>query len=274
MRALVTGASGFIGRRLTAALRNQGVDTQALSRSPATGCISVGSYLDAPTADVLIHLAQSSDRRLVNTAGDAAEREALTLMDALLEKHKGRLVYASSAILYGDASTTPRKHTDHTHVSDTYTRIKAGSEQRVLASRFGVVARLSNVYGPGMSRTNVISAIVSQIPGEGPLRVVDDTPIRDFLWCDDAVSGLVRLALCEESGVFNLGTGLGTSIGDVARVALQTAGEIHRELIAAQSSPGGSCLVLDCSATTKAIGWQFEVGLGAGLTRLLRRSHD
>ena len=46
--------------------------------------------------------------------------------------------------------------------------------------------RLANVYGPGMAANNVMSDILGQVPGDGPLVVRDIAPVRDYLWIEDA----------------------------------------------------------------------------------------
>jgi len=269
MRVVVTGASGFIGNALVRLLQKQGVDVLALSRRRMPGVAQLRDFSVSPAADVLIHLAQESDRRKVNEAGEAGVLAAQVTLKALLTKPFGRIVYASSAVLYGDTTMSPHSPSDSIYAEDTYAGLKRQSEVRVLETGRGVVARLSNVYGPNMAPGNVVSKILGQIPGEGAIEVMDDAPVRDFLWIEDAAAGLATIAVGEKAGIYNLGTGMGTSIGNLARLALDVAGQPGRAIKATRPSQGLSHLVLDIRETTSHWGWRPEITLREGLKRLL-----
>jgi nucleoside-diphosphate-sugar epimerase len=75
----------------------------------------------------------------------------------------------------------------------------------------------------------------------------------------------------EARGVLNLATGVGTSIGDVVRVALEVAGEPAREIISTGQARG-TAIVADYSRTAQLCGWQPRVRLRDGLALLLRGS--
>jgi nucleoside-diphosphate-sugar epimerase len=127
-----------------------------------------------------------------------------------------------------------------------------------------------------MSKNNVISAILRQIPGEGRLEVMDKTPVRDFIWVEDAAEGVVALALSNyivnnQSALFNLGTGIGTSIGSLAELALDVAEQPERLVYANNVSDRQSSLILDFSDTTSACGWQPKTSLRQGLTKILQK---
>jgi len=243
-----------------------------VSRREVPGAHRVDDYADSPAGDVLVHLAEDSDRLRVTRAGKGYEEAARATLRALLGKGFRRVAYVSSAVLYGDADSRAHRPGDPLQINDTYTRIKRQSELAVLGAPAGTVVRPSNLYGPGMSTGTVLSAILRQIPGTGRLSVMDTTPVRDFLWVEDAAEGIAALACLEENrdgGVFNLGTGVGTMIGDVARMALKIAGQPEREVTALQAAGRRSSLILDYSDTAAACGWGPRVSLREGLTRLL-----
>ena len=270
---VVTGASGFLGRAVVRALANRnGVRVQPVSRQPLADAVRVQSYVEAPGGDVLIHLAEEADRAKVVALGAAYESSAVQTVADLLGRVYARVIYASSTALYGDASTSQHMPEDAVYVTDEYTRLKRKAELAVLESPRGVVARLSNVYGPGMSSRNVISTILGQIPGSGPLVVMDTTPVRDFLWVNDAAEAFAELATATTAqGIFNLATGVGTSIGETARLALEIAGESGREIVATGSGRV-STIIADDGRMTRQYGWQARVGLRDGLAFLLSTS--
>jgi UDP-glucose 4-epimerase len=258
---VVTGASGFIGRAVTAELRRRQLPVVALSRSGALGTQHVQNYRDTPPGGVLIHLAE--DPR-VNAVDETCASEQAAVLTALLAKGFARVVYASSAAVYDDASEMPRRPGDATKAATRYHAGKLGAEQQIVAAG-GVAVRLANVYGSGMHDGTVMADIIAQRSGAGAVALRDLLPVRDFIFIDDVARGFVAIALGTGRGLFNLGSGVGASVADLARLVLGP----ERSLVA--TAPGGrkSSVVLDIAETQRVFGWRPEVGLAVGLQRLL-----
>ena len=269
MKVVVTGAGGFLGRAVLPALVGRGHEVIGVARTAGRGLHRVDDYSQTPSGDALVHLAQSSDRGAVNAAGAEAQRAALADMNALLAKGYSRLVYASSAALYPDSLTRPARPEDATEARDCYAAIKLECERLALSGGRAVVARLSNLYGAGMSPANVLNDILRKLTGTGPVQLRDPAPVRDFLWVADAADGIVALVEARETGVFNLGSGVGVSVAELARQVLDLAGQPHREVVA--TSPGNrfSSIVLDISKSLDRLGWRPDTTLRQGLTELL-----
>lgn len=280
LKIVVTGASGFIGGRVLRLLRkNSRVELIPVTRQLTSHWCCVTDYAQSPSGDVLIHLAENSDRGQVEKIGTAYEESISTSLSALLAKGYQRIVYASSAVLYGDADTRPHLTTDQVLISDAYARVKYQSELAILKLPGGMVVRLANVYGHGMSGNNVMSAILRQIPSSGALSVMDAAPVRDFISVDDVAEGIVALTLSNNKdgnagGLYNLGTGVGTSIGALASMALEIAGQSDRRVEKKLSASTQSCLVLDHSQTTRDCGWEPTTTLHQGLTELLQKRKE
>jgi len=268
MKVVVTGASGFLAGRVIRSLMNRGIQCVGVARSALPNTLRVARYADSPTGDVLVHLAEESDRARAAERGSAYEKAATETLAALLAKEYSRIVYASSAALYGDQSPRPHRGDDAVFVTDTYTRIKRYAELAVLEGP-GVVARVANLYGPGMANSNVVSTILRQIPGEGPVEVLDDAPVRDFLWADDAASAIAAMVTGQPYGLFNVGSGQGTSIRELAKTALSVAGEANRTIVGTKPSGRPSHLVLDVKSTTTSFSWRPRMALDEGLRVLL-----
>lgn len=269
MPVAVTGASGLLGRAVVRRLASLGIETIAVARTaftPPCGvrALRVSEYGAVPEAETVVHLAEERDmaRAAVDSAGADARLERLLTGG-------GRIVYASSAAVYGDGADHPRRSDEPVSPPNAYAAGKLAREGRVLAAG-GCVARLANLYGPGMAANSVLADILSQIPGRGALRVRDDRPVRDFVWVDDAAEAVVALVLRSGAGVFNVGTGTGVSVGALARLALDLAGEGHRPVEAEFPSERTSVLVLDPSATTAATGWVARTDLRSGLAHLIK----
>jgi len=130
-----------------------------------------------------------------------------------------------------------------------------------------------------MSENNVMSAILRQIPGSGVLSVMDAGPVRDFISADDVAEGIVALALRHKKdgntgGLYNLGTGIGTSIGSLACMALEIAGQSDRRVETKSTTSTQSSLVLDYSQTTQDCGWEPKTTLLQGLNELLKKGKE
>ncbi len=270
MRIVVTGASGFLAGHLCRALLMAGRDVLGVSRQPVVGfpARQVADYRHAPGGEILFHLAEPADRAGAMAAGEAHVRQVTANLEALVQAGFQRIVYASSAAVYGHSTASARRVGDPTSADDPYARGKLTCESLVGVEE-GISVRLANLYGPGMGTANVVSTILAQIPGAGPLKVRDGAPVRDFLWIDDAVAGLVALVDRAEAGVYNLGSGRGVAIRELAVMALRAAGEGDRPF--EETGPGGkiSHLALDIAATESATGWRPQVTLEDGIARLV-----
>ena len=259
---VVTGANGFIGRQVVAALAAAGRDVIAVSRTapqpaPRVEALRVKTYLAAPFPKdaVLIHLAGAQ--------GEVSDE--VELVKALTGRAHGRLVFASSALVYGDHRARPWREDDGATANGDYARGKLACEAVVLSAG-GSVARLANVYGPGMADTTVLSDILRQIPGEGPLALRNGAPIRDYLSVVDAAAGLIALARQTVAGVVNIGTGRGTSVGGLAHLALAMARQGARPVSSEPAEPHRrSHCVLDITKAATDLRWRPRVDLAAGI---------
>lgn len=258
-----------MGSSVVAALRKRQANVVPVARRPGVGWRQVNDYSEAPPGDVIVHLAEDSDRRRVNEGGEAYAVHARRILESLRSKCGSRLVYASSGVLYGDDSCRAHETGDAVQLTDNYTRSKRSGELLVLQHAGGVALRLANLYGPGMSANNVVSTILAQVPGEGDVCVWDDTPVRDFLWIEDAAAAIVAVALGTGTGIFNLGSGRGYAIREVAETALAAATEGHRMIRATRPAGRESHLVLAIGGTARGFGWVPTTSLKQGLERLI-----
>lgn len=271
MTVVVTGAAGFVGRALMAQLRAAGYPAIGVSRREQPGVLRLDDYAESPKGEVLVHLAEDSVRSRVNAAGDEYALQTLSTLRALSQRGYRRIVYASSAVIYGDFSTHPHRTDDPVRIVDVYTRVKAESERVVLEQhQGGAIARLANTYGPGMARENVLSTIMQQLGRTGPVRVMDDSPVRDFVWIADVADALARMATSSATGIFNIGTGIGVSVGQLAAAALECSGEPSRVVESTSTPKRLSHLVVDPSSACRTFGWRATTSLAEGLAQLIQ----
>ncbi|MEY8216219.1 MAG: NAD(P)-dependent oxidoreductase [Colwellia sp.] len=265
---VLTGASGFVGRALTLYLKYQGVNVIPVSRQRRIDLYHVDNYLDCPEGDVLIHLAEEPDRSKVNRIGEKYQKESLELTTVLSKRFNGQVIYASSAVVYGDRN--PFLNTENSPVEgvDLYSVVKLKNEQVVLANG-GTVARISNLYGSGMSKNNVMSDILLQIPGAGIIKVRDSRPVRDFLFIDDLLTALSLMIIKSHNGILNVGSAEPVSILKLAELILEVANQKDRKVMSTQSRVGDSINTLDISKTSKVLGWRPSSTLKQHVSKLV-----
>jgi nucleoside-diphosphate-sugar epimerase len=253
VNVVVTGARGFLGSAVVTALRGAGLPVVPVSRRPGPGITTVDDYGRSPVADLLVHTAEEADRAKVNALGEPyVEGTARTVRE--LAGRAGHLLYVSSGTVYGDQSDRAFRTDDPVHATDTYSRAKIRNEQIALDAG-GAVVRPSNLCGPGMSPRNVLSDILRQLHGAGPLLVRDDTPVRDFLPVAEAALAVLAILQRRAHGIFNVGSGIGLSIRELAGLMLHSAGQAGREVVATHRSTRRSMNVLDITRTRERVGW-------------------
>lgn len=258
---LITGASGFLGRALQVRLAGDGHGLVAASRRSMPGHLKVADYGDCPPSALTVHLAEEPDRAKVNAQGAAYMDACSSSLRRLLARTPW-LVYVSSGSVYGDGSDQPLGEDAPVVGADTYAQAKLYNEKLVLQSG-GTVLRLSNLFGKGMSSTNVLSDISSQLQGCGPLKVRDEHPVRDFLHADEAAQAISLCLQLGVRGVLNLGSGVGLSVRQVAQLALRVVDQPDRPIESTRPAGRRSTNILDISLARQRLGWQPSAPDGA-----------
>jgi CDP-glucose 4,6-dehydratase len=242
MKALVTGAHGFVASHLTAALLERGAEVRALDR-PAPRLADVGGErrsalellglcdeveiaegdlrdADAVAAAVagceaVFHLAAQTivgvARRAPAETFEVNVRGAWNVFEACRGEGTARVVFASSDKAYGASPELPYREDFPLRAANPYDASKAAADivARSYARAYGVplaVTRFANVYGGGdlnFSRL-VPEATIAAIDGRSPVIRSDGSPERDFLHVDDAVAAYLAL-----DGLLSSGRGAG-----------------------------------------------------------------
>lgn len=285
MQALVTGANGFVGRRLVRHLSELGWGVAILVPSAASGPTPQGVEVcrgdvrsppvNLPHADVVFHLAAVANRH-------EGERDPLMTMDTnvggtlAMAQHArrdgARFVLASSSQVYGAARGRLKEDGLVDPVS-TYGASKLAAEWIVRgmfrdpAGPGGISLRFFNVYGPGQTREFVIPQLLSAFQsGETP-QLRTGRPVRDFVFVDDVVAALVLAGVTRgTSPVLNVGSGIGTSIADLAELARSVVGARQPALVNQGPVEGElSDMIADVERTRAELGWAPKVRLEEGL---------
>ncbi|MBL8376539.1 MAG: NAD-dependent epimerase/dehydratase family protein [Burkholderiales bacterium] len=283
VRVLVTGASGFLGTHLAAALRAAGAVVTATSRSaraPAEVAWVQADLTDPAQARraladaapaIVFHLSSLADGHLdpgLIGATFAAETVAtVNLLDAARAHGVGRVILAASFEMPdpGQAPTSP------------YAAAKAASH--VYGQLFHAVyglpvtqARIFMAYGPGQPDAKLIPTITRDfLAGVAP-RLASPQRSLDWIYIDDVIEGLLALAGAPgvEGRTVDIGSGVLTTIADLAAHIGRLCGAKVVAQVAAEAARGAERVAMaDVAATRALIGWQPRVALDAGLSRWL-----
>jgi len=293
--AIVTGANGFLGHMLAVRLAGAGVPTVAMSRRDGSRGFepsrSVVGPLDSP--DVWEQVARSLsslDRCAIFHAAGLNSREGaqadplgavqanIGLTAAVLEGARRlgvpRVVFLSTGLLYHRDGRSRYAESDPVRPASMYATTKAAGELLVkgYADTFGlscVLARLSNVYGTGSSPESIAGRLFGQAAQGGPLRVRSATPIRDFIFVEDATAGIIAAAGAEHVPpvwTVNVSSGEGVSVGSFAEVVRRVTG-LGDPVIEDQPGGGVDSLVLSNELIRTTTGWRPLFDLESGIRR-------
>lgn len=278
-RVLVTGGSGFIGRRLVAALRRRG--TAVLAPTRAEWDLARGD-LPAFEVDHVFHLAGASGVpaswedplgfHRVNAGGTATVAE-------FCRRRRCSLSYVS-AYCYGIPERLPIGETHPVRPNNPYAFTKLQGEEacRFYHDYFGLpvtIVRPFNVYGPGQRDDFVLSRIVRQALDAAvtAIEVQDLAPRRDYVFVDDVVEALLRTAAVPGDALFNVGSGVSHSVEEAIHAVLEASGvpKPYRSLQASRREEIAD-VVADIGRIEAAVGWKPRVSFREGVRRLVEGS--
>jgi GDP-4-dehydro-6-deoxy-D-mannose reductase len=298
MRALVTGASGFVGHYLIAALRECGAevvacggphDTEEALTIDLSDIATIRGALDAARPTQVFHLAAQTfvpdslaspeTTYRANVIGTALVAQAIREYAAANET-KPRLLFTSSAEVYGARAPRdfPLQESLDLRPANPYAASKAAAEAILLgeARSFGldaVVVRAFNHIGPGQSDRFVVPSFAAQLAriarGAPPVMFVGNVDVaRDFLDVRDVVRAYVALARDGERGeIYNVCSGNAVSIRDVLRELVTIAHvpvEIREDPSRLRPSDA-PIFVGSAQKLRERTGWKPEIALGRSL---------
>ena len=303
MRAVVTGAAGFIGSHLCEHLLTEGdevvgIDALTDFYEPQRKRAHVARLLEwngftfeqlelteAPLtelfdgADVVYHLAgQPGVRPSWGSEFDVylSRNVAATqrVLEALRTVPVWKLVYASSSSVYGDAETYPTDETLRPQPVSPYGVTKLAGEHlcELYRRAFDVPAvslRLFTVYGPRQRPDMAFARLVSAaLNGTSFLLYGDGEQTRDFTYVGDVVAAMRRAALSTFTGVANIGGGARTSMIEAVRTVEALSQPIDLVRLPVQHGDVRHTGA-DITVARKAFDYEPLVNLREGLGRMV-----
>jgi UDP-glucose 4-epimerase len=291
LRAIVTGGAGFIGSHVAEALVARGDEVHVLD-SLATGSrekLPSGAELhlgdirwdaaavfDLVKPELCVHLAAQAD---VGTSVERPDYDAevnvlgtVRVLEAARE-HGTHVVFSSTGgAIYGECDGPAAEDAQRRPISPYGISKLAGEEYVAGWNRlFGsphVSLRFANVYGPRQEASlegGVIAIFLERLAaGEETKIFGDGKQTRDFIYVGDVVRGVLAAA-DHAGGIYNIGTGIETSVNELYAVCRRVTG-IDREPEDAEARPGDiERSVIDPALAGRELGWRAEQSLEDGL---------
>lgn len=293
MRALVIGGSGFIGSHVVDNLLARGIAVRVYDRSPErfrptpeAVDFRQGDFTDSSALaealvdiDVVYHLLSTSVPSTSNLDPVADIQGNLVGTVQLLELMRSaevrRMVYLSSGgTIYGPPQTDPVSETHPERPISSYGIVKSAIEKYILMEQHlhglsPVILRASNPYGPRQGHggvQGVVGTFLWRVAQEEPIQIWGDgSVVRDFIHVSDLAELCAQCGSARITGVFNAGSGEGTSISRILDIVTAVTGRA----ITPTFKPGRGFdvprVVLDISAIRAQLTWAPEIELDSGI---------
>ena len=310
-RILVVGGGGLIGSHIVDALTKSDVAAVIVYDNFARGSVdNLREALKDPRVsifphggdilhtDVLERAMQGVDgvfhlaalwllqcHEYPRAAFDVNIRGTFNVIEAAIRQKVKRVVYSSSASVYGDALQTPMTE-DHPYNNFTFygaTKISGEHMFKSLGARYGLDwagLRYMNVYGPRQDYRGAYVAVMMKIldrldAGLSPIVYGDGSQQYDFIDVADVARANICAMQADVTGrCYNVGRGIGTSIKELTELLIRLTGSSQK----IQYEPAGQTFVTNRigspDAAERDLGFRWRIGLEEGMRRLIewRRS--
>jgi len=270
----LSGASGFIGKHvieLCAELNINFVDIslRGSKEDIAKSLKHFNKLCHYSQSASIIHLAENNEISNAESSGIDYVLENTSRIENILLNTTAKITYASSAGVYGDIHQEVHLPDKKIVGQNLYSQSKLACEKLVLDSG-GTVARISNVYGPGMSKKNIISEVLAQINKQDlkKVQIRDGSPIRDFINVKDVASCLIYMSRMQKKGVYNVATGSTITMKELTLKILSIFGKSNCIIEETNKSKIFSSISLDISNTKNTFNWSPKISLAQGLKKL------
>ena len=251
MKALVTGADGFIGSHLTEMLISKGYEVKALSQYNSfsnwgwlenINCLEQVEVISGDIRDphfcrmivkdldIVFHLAALIAIPYSYIAPDSYVdtniKGTLNICQAAKENGGIRVIQTSTSEVYGTAQYVPIDEKHPLQAQSPYSASKIAADAMAMSfyNSFNLpvtIARPFNTYGPRQSARAIIPTIITQIAnGEKEIKLGDTSPTRDFNFVEDTCKGFLAIAENDETigEIFNIGSNTEISIGETVEL--------------------------------------------------------
>lgn len=291
-RALVTGATGLIGRRVLPLLRDRGFEVHAIGRQ---GPVTVGR-------DVTWYVADLADQAAVERAIAAAQpthllhlawnirgdywdsgenvrllRDSFHLIDRFVESGGRRAVAAGTSAEYIFGGEADLSEESATRRDGLYAVCKNALREvaGLYCARRGVGfgwGRVFFCYGPGEDPSRDIPSLLAALERGERVPFEEGAGVRDYIYVDDVAEAFATLLSSDVNGVLNIGSGTGVTLRSFVTAVAEAAGRPGAVVFGARQTPSyqPERVVADIARIRAATGWHPRWSLKDGIRETVK----
>jgi UDP-glucose 4-epimerase len=304
-KVLVTGGAGFIGSHLAEELHRRDYHVTILDDLSSGKKENIQKLLDqvpdkvqfvedsvtnyplvldlCKGVDYVFHLAAIAS--VPSSINDPATTHnvnltgTLNILQAAKENKSQKVVFISSAAVYGDNSPSPQREDCLPAPMSPYAVTKLAGEYycNVYQQAYQLSTaclRYFNIYGPRQNPNSQYAAAIpifirKALDGEKPVIFGDGEQTRDFVFVTDAVKATIQAAESVASGIYNIGGGQSVTINDLVKIILKIINN-NIEASYEQARPGDILHSLADISKARMFGYTPGYSLEAGLKETIR----
>jgi len=299
MKYVVTGGAGFIGNNIVKLLIKKGHDVDIIDNLHTGKKENLKEIIDKVNFYQIDIKNKKDLEKIIKNCDGIFHEAALTAVPESFEKPKEyhdvnvlgtknifeiaqkeniRVVYASSSSIYGDVKNIPIKENTDRKPINPYGQTKLDDEflaEKLSKNNVSIIGlRYFNVYGIGQtgSYAGVITKFLENITNQKSFIVNGEgNQIRDFIHVKDIdQANVVAMESKTKNGFFNIGTGITTSINNLAKLMVELSNHNHEIIHGPQLEGDIEISQADMNFTNKSFNWSYKINLQEGLRDLIK----
>ena len=273
---LVTGSSGFIGRKVLEKLPKLEVISD-YDNSIRIDLQNINEVMKINSADIVIHLAGKTPKKELkwNNYFNNNISSTLNILEYCIIKNVKKLIYVSNYI-YGNPKYSPIDEIHPINPHNSYSESKYLGERlcKFYCDKMNInliILRPFNIYGESMNKNFLLSNLINSIKTDQKMTIVNKDSRRDFLHVDDFVDLILKIKdyNCKFE-IFNVGTGISFSFNEIIeKIEKITSKKLNLEYLEDKKIFMDD-IKADISKIKEKLDWKPRVGIDEGLKRMLK----
>lgn len=282
MNYLVTGASGYIGKYLCDELKQKNIDFNSPSRYELNllNYNEVSDYVRVNNISNVIHLAANIDTDNISGIFESNIHALYIILRVVINEHIQHFTFVSTNNVYGTGYKEPIIESNHCipHFNNGYAISKYAGELMVIdqmqATKMNyAIARIGDVYGPNQKRGELVKKIIQNMKDKTPQKIYGSGKRqRDYIYVEDVAKALVYISEHHLRGIYNVSTGIGTSVCEMIECAENIVKCGIKQVDIEEGNEDTSCIILD-NHKLFCEGYTYTISIVDGLRKIINKTY-